>query len=205
MKKHRKLPIKVIDDFFEIPGLWRYYALKQEFTQDPQYTTWPGSRTKTLDQIDLKLFHSFASKLIKHIPGTTHFASLQVNFASVDSTYGQGWIHTDEPKWNVAGLIYLDPKPAPKSGTLFYDKIGDSDTNFNEAFFNELGADPKDRKKFNKVKEEQRKLFRKTMTVGNVYNRCIIFSPDVWHSADTYFGDTLDNSRLTLTFFGYAV
>jgi hypothetical protein len=43
-----------------------------------------------------------------------------------------------------------------------------------------------------------------TLTVENVYNRFIIFDPKVWHSPADLFGDNLENSRLTLTFFGIA-
>lgn len=205
MKKQPKLPIKVIDDFFEIPAVWRHFALKQEFTADPKYHTWPGIRTKPINELNEPTFHSFAEKLIAHLPGFYAFQTLQVNFASVDSSYGQGWVHNDEPKWNVAGVVYLTPNPAPNSGTLFYEKIGDTDVDYNEMFFDEINAAPQDRPPFQKYKEDQRKLFRKNMTVGNMYNRCVLFSPNVWHSADTYFGTTLEDSRLTLNFFGYAI
>jgi len=205
MRKTHKFPIKVIDDFFEIPAVWRHYALKQEFTHDTSYTTWPGTRTKTLDQINLPLFHKLAGKIISHMPGYNMFQSLQVNFASVDSTYGQGWLHVDEPRWNVAGIIYLNLEPEPDSGTLFFNRVRDTDVDYNKIFFEEINAAPEDRAPFQKYKMEQRSLFRKTMTVGNVYNRCVMFSPDEWHSADTYFGTTLENSRLTLNFFGTAI
>jgi hypothetical protein len=204
MRKVHLLPTKVVDDFFEIPSVWRHFALKQTFGRDPQYATWAGERTNTLDMLDIKVFHSFASKLITHIPGCNYFKSLQANFALVDETYGQGWIHNDEPKWNVAGVIYLTPNPAPNSGTLFFNKIADTDRDFNEVFFKEINAEPRDRKSLQKYKTEQRRLYRKTMTVGNVYNRMVMFHPSAWHCADTYFGNTLDTSRLTLNFFGYA-
>ena len=77
-----------------------------------------------------------------------------------------------------------------------------TDINFNDAFFEELKTDPAERNKFISSKTDQRSHFKKTMTVENNFNRCVMFAPDVWHAADGYFGDTLDNSRLTITFFG---
>lgn len=204
MNKKPIMPTKVIDDFFEIPSVWRHFALQQTYSADPAYATWAGVRTAPLDELDTKLFHSFASKLIVHLAGFSYFKSLKVNFASVDGSFGQGWVHDDEPIWNVAGIIYLNPEPPPNSGTLFFTKIQDSDQQFNNIFFEELKAAPDDRKAYQKYKDEQRALYRKNMTVGNVYNRCLLFNPALWHSADNYFGDTLENSRLTITFFGLA-
>jgi hypothetical protein len=198
-----KQPIKIIDDFFEAPSAWRHYGLKQEFTRD-ENSTWPGTRTETVDQLNEDLFHSLAKNIIKHIPGKQNFLSLQANFALVDKTYSLGWIHQDESKYNVAGIVYLNQEPADNSGTIFYRKIIDNDIDFNELFFKELEANPEDREGFLKYKQEQRTMFINTLTVHNVFNRCVLFSPDEWHSADSYFGETKDDSRLTINFFGYA-
>lgn len=204
MIRRETLPIKVIDDFFEIPSLWRHFALKQEYSRDSRYSTWPGVRTDTLDRLDVNLFHSLAGKIMYHLPQFKYFKNLQVNFSLVDETHGRGWIHDDEPKWNVAGIIYLSPNPPANSGTLFYRKIATSNQDFNKIFFEEVCSKPEDRPGYEKYKTEQRALYEKTMTVGNLYNRCLIFNPDMWHSADTYFGKTKDDSRLTINFFGYA-
>lgn len=204
MIRKEKLPTKIIDDFFEHPSLWRHFALKQTYSRDPKYSTWPGERTDTLDKLNADLFHSLAGKIIFHLPQYKVFRSLQINCSLVDKSYGTGWIHDDEPKWNVAGLIYLTPNPAPNSGTLFYKKIGNSNQDFNKIFLEELASEPHEREKYEKYKTAQRALYEKVMTVGNVYNRCIIFHPHMWHGADSYFGTTKEDSRLTINFFGYA-
>ncbi len=198
-----KQPIKVIDNFFESPDLWRFYALKQAYTRDDQ-STWPGLRTAPLNEISMPLFGSLASNLIKHIHGKTFFSHLKVNFASVDGSYNLGWLHQDEPHYNVAGIVYLNKDAPPDTGTSFYNRIAEQDNDYNKLFFDELAADPADREKFIPLKHEQRKIFKKNMTVENVFNRCIMFPPDHWHGADNYFGSTLDDSRLTITFFGIA-
>ena len=39
------------------------------------------------------------------------------------------------------------------------------------------------------------------MCIENIYNRLILYEGSEYHRADHFFGDTIDNSRLTLVFF----
>ena len=199
-------PIKVIDDFFEAPEVWQHYASKQEFSSN-ENSTWPGLRTNTLDQLNIDLFNSFASKLIKHIHDRKYFSFLKVNFALVDESFNIGWIHQDEPRYNVAGVLFLNKSSPPNSGISFYTKNMENNniSNYNESFFDEIKSHPNDRNQFIKIKEEQRSHFKKNMTVENIFNRCVIFPPDSFHAADSYFGTTKEDSRLSITFFGVAV
>jgi hypothetical protein len=194
-------PIKVIDNFFESGDLWRHYALKQEYNID-EYKTWPGTRTKPINELNENLFHSLATKLINHIHAKQNFLHLKTNFALVNNTYGKGWIHQDEPNYNVAGVIFLNPHPPKDSGISFFTKINDDDQNYAKLSFEENTT--QDLKKYLKFKEQQRELFKKNMYIENVYNRCVMFAPYQWHSAENYFGDTIETSRLTITFFGTA-
>lgn len=199
-----KQPIKVIDNFFESPELWRSYALKQEYARD-EYSTWPGVRSTPLNELNDNLFGSLASKLINHIHDKTGFIKLKVNFACVDESFGSGWLHQDEPEYNVAGIIYLNKDAELGTGTTFYNRIHHTDRNFNQMFIDELNADPISRIKYEKFKEDQRSLFKKNMTVENVFNRCVMFPSECWHSVDRFFGTTKEDSRLTINFFGIAV
>jgi hypothetical protein len=199
-----KQPIKVIDNFFESPDLWRIFALKQQYSRD-ETSTWPGVRSATLNELDMELFNSLASKLMLHIHDKNNFLHLKVNFTSVDGSFGSGWLHQDEPQYNVAGVIYLNPDPPEGTGTSFYNKISSSDTNFNQLFFDEISANLDERSNFEKFKLDQKKLFTRTMSVENIFNRCLMFHPEQWHGADKFFGNNLDDSRLTINFFGLAV
>lgn len=38
-------------------------------------------------------------------------------------------------------------------------------------------------------------------TIGNVYNRLIMYDANILHKSTQYFGDSIENSRLTLVFF----
>jgi len=205
MKRTLSQPTVIIDNFFEAPLLWRQFALKQEFKRD-DIDTYAGTRTDTLDKLNESYFHTVAGKLIKHIPDKHAFDQLQMSFTLTDESYGKGWIHEDESFYNVAGLIYLNPAPPKDSGTVFYRKTAhEALPHFNEQFFAELDAKPEDRHVFEKYKQEQRKIFKRSLTIENVYNRCILFPPNTWHSADQYFGTNKDDSRLVLTIFGTAV
>jgi len=205
IKRTLEQPTLIIDNFLEAPLLWRLFALRQEFKRD-DIDTYAGERTNTLDNLNETLFHSLAGKLIKHVPGKHAFTQLQTSFTLTDGSYGKGWIHEDEPFYNVAGIIYLNPEPPKDSGTVFYRKTAfEALPHFNEQFFAELDADPKDRMVFEKYKDEQRKVFKRALTVENVYNRCVLFPPNTWHSVDSYFGTTKEDSRLVITIFGTAV
>ena len=201
MRKEHSLPTKIIDDFFEIPSVWRHYGLKQEYFSDARQ---PGSQSHTLDILNINLFHKLASKIMTHLTGYTYFQSLQVGFGSVDSTYGQGWIRKADAKWNVAGQIFLTPNPPEHTGIQLYNKLRDFDHDYDQIFAEEMAASPDNRAPFQKYKFEQQSSFRKVLTVGNLYNRCVIFNAESWYADSSFFGDTLDTSRLTINFFGHA-
>lgn len=198
------IPTKIVDNFLEAPELWRHFALKQEFLID-EVSNFPGKYTKPLQDINVNLFHSLASKLIQHLQGYTYFEELQVAFRLADETFGSGWIHYDDPKFNVAGLIYLNVNPPENSGTIFYTQQKEVLKNYEEYKFAEFSSAADQRHLYEEYKSDQKSHFKKNMTIQNVFNRCAIYSPLAWHSADKFFGNTDQNSRLTLNFFGRAV
>jgi hypothetical protein len=194
-------PIKVIDTFFETPDLWRHFALKQEFTRDTE-SPWPGVQTKMLNLLNEDLFADFAQKIVKHVHGAKGFSHLRVNFALTDETYGRGWVHQDEPHYNIAGLVYLNPTPSKNSGTTIYSQAKPFTEDYKKYFHEELAASPEDRINYAGYKEQQRSFFKPTMTIENEFNRCIMFHPSEWHSAEQFFGTTKEDSRLCMLFFG---
>jgi hypothetical protein len=197
------IPIKIIDNFLEAPQIWRTFALKQEYFVD-EISNFPGEYSKTLNEINSELFHSIAKKLIQNLQGYSHFKELLINFRIADGSYGTGWIHSDDPRYNVAGLIYLNDIPQQNSGTILYNKILDTNESFEHFKDQEFASNPKDRSNFERYKQKQRLFFQKNTTIHNVFNRCVMYSPLLWHSADTFFGTTRQDSRLTLNFFGIA-
>lgn len=172
MKRTIIQPLKIVDDFLEAPFIWREFALKQTFTKDE--SGHPGVKSQTLDDIDISIFHGFASKVISHTCGKYIFERLKVNFASSldHDNITEIVPHQDEPFYNIAGVVYLNENSPPNSGTSFYQKTPDG--------------------------------FLKTITVENKFNRMIIFHPSMWHAPERHFGNDLETSRLTITFFGIA-
>jgi hypothetical protein len=111
---------KIVDQFLELPGLWRSFALQQEYTKDQ--SGYPGKKSIPLDELNLHIFHSLAAKIIKHVNGKNNFQRLKVQFACTTEEEFSKNIHQDEPFYNVAGVIYLSENPPQNTGTLFYNK-----------------------------------------------------------------------------------
>ena len=111
---------KIVDSFLELPGLWRSFALQQDYLKDQ--SGYPGKKSKTLDEFNDNIFHSLAEKIVKHVNGKNNFQRLKIQFAyTTESEFSQN-IHQDEPFYNVAGIIYLNENPPLNTGTLFYNK-----------------------------------------------------------------------------------
>jgi hypothetical protein len=158
----------------------------------------------SLDELNLQLFHSLASKLIVHTHGKKYFQHLKVNYARVDGSFNTGWILSAEPFHNVTGLIFLNPQPVPLSGISMYQKLGENDVNYAEILSTEIAMPSEERSKLIKYKQDQEKLFKKTMTIENVFNRCVLFASDEYYRDDLYFGKDKDTARLVIKFSGLA-
>jgi hypothetical protein len=200
MRRTLQQPIKVIDDFFEAPSLWRHFGLQQQL----QPGNYPGLESSHIDSIKPALFHSIAAKLIKHIPTATTFSYLKITYSSVDKSYNTGWIKQSDPACNISGTIFLEPNPVLNTGLQFFNKVKDSDQNYYKMFDDEV-ATVGDRSGFIKYKEEQLSLFKRTMSVENIFNRCVMFHPDEWHRVTSYYGNSLDTNRLVINFVGIAI
>jgi hypothetical protein len=202
---HPYIPTIVIDNFYEEPDLWREYALSQEFYKGDR-GSWPGLRTKLLHELDQDIFRVTLRKLLMVMAqyGYSEFLELQTGFQMIDGTYGRGWVHDDDPKLNIAGVIYLNKEAPLGSGTTIYKDQNDfNGDKYTEMFMDDvLIASPEDRAKYEKYREEQVAHFQKTVTVESVYNRLIIFDTRNWHSAEKFFGDSVDSARLTQVIFG---
>lgn len=196
-----RVPLTVVDNFFDTPSLVRDYALKQEFFKGDR-GNWPGIRTKFIQELDPSFMQSIGDKLTMHLPRCyTGFQYLEASFQLIDESYGEGWVHNDDPKYNVAGIIYLNSgKPKQGCGTTFYDDRDTSEdydysSEFHSDVHEEIGQHAETRDKINgqwvpNVKVEGR------------WNRCVISDSTRWHCAGKFFGTTKETSRLTIVFFG---
>ena len=199
-----RLPLTVVDNFFETPTLVRNFALQQEFFKGDR-GNWPGIRTKFLDEIDINFFNTFHDKLLNYIPRNYKgFQHLEATFQLIDETYKRGWVHNDDPKWNVAGIVYLNnDKPKQDCGTTFYD---DRDTSNDDDHSKEYSDDVNDNIGQNEdVRNKVNSRWVPSMLAENRWNRCVISDSTRWHSAGRFFGHSKDTSRLTLVFFGRVI
>lgn len=164
MIKHITQPMKVIDNFFEQPQLVVKHAIKQEYF-DQDNSLFLGTRSTTLDMIDIDMFEGLLGKLINHVVGKDLFTFLhceyqKINKESVDQ------IKVIGPSFNIAGTIFLTTDHIPYSGIKFYDSV----------------------------------MHNETMSVENVFNRCVLWDPRVPYKISNFTDNTL-----MLTFYGTAV
>jgi hypothetical protein len=202
------LPTMVIDGFYEDPTLVRDYALDLEYYKGNR-GSWPGLRSNYIQNLDAGLYELLYKKLMKELTpyGFTKFDELQSSFQLIDKTYGEGWVHDDDPHFTIAGLIYLNPDAPVGAGTTLYCNQTDFNGEvYGEIFMNDvLVANDQEREQYTKYRKEQRMHFSPTTTIESVFNRCIIFDPRTWHSANTFFGNEKDDTRLTQVFFARAI
>jgi hypothetical protein len=174
----------VVDNFYSNPDSVRNFALKCQFNAHPN--AHKGKRTD-ITYLFPSLKESFENILGKRIKNWHHYGTngcFQYCIGGDQLVY-----HYDGQTY--AGLIYLTPDAPPEAGTSFYrSKItkkmkvnnGEHDIVFKNGFLDPSQFDLVD-------------------TVGNIYNRLILFDAKYIHAATSYFGNNEHNSRLFQLFF----
>jgi len=119
------------------------------------------------------------------------------SFQIVEEKYDCGLIHQDG---NVvfAGIIYLSPDAPLNSGTSIFRK----NNQFNQKDYDEaMLLNDKKLKSNNQSDYDYHKMFDEVVTVNNVYNSLVLFEGDTYHAANKFFGSSINDARLTQTFF----
>jgi glycosyltransferase involved in cell wall biosynthesis len=174
----------IVDNFYSNPDEVRNFALTQvEYHSDLRWFKGQRSTTTYVAPGTKEAFERIMGKRItKFDYGWT--GCFQLCVASDPQVY-----HYDQQKW--AAMIYLTPDAPYESGTRLHgSKINKArhitdpevDAAFNGNFYDSTKFDIVD-------------------NAGNVYNRLVIMDAGCIHSAGPYFGDTLQNGRLTHLFF----
>ena len=179
--------IFVVDNFYEDPYAVREFALQQEFIEDLRY--YKGKRTA------IQCYAPGTKRIFEEIIGEKITIWDQYAMNGVFQTCNPQdplVYHVDLQKW--AGMVYLTPDAPFECGTSLYAHkeskirhLEDSDSDeakyvFKGGFY--------DKSKFELVD-----------TVGNVFNRLVIFNGKCIHAASQYFGQTVEDSRLFHMFF----
>lgn len=174
------LQLMIIDNFYTNPDSVREYALAQEFNVRGNY---PGLRTKPYLPQDVKdcisYWMQFAGNVTSWFEESEYTGAFQIATAQ-DRT----WIHADH--YNMwAGVCYLTPDAPYTAGTALYRHRQSG----------EFYRSNKEYEGYDYTKWDQ------FDTIGNKYNRLIIYRGDLFHASLDYFGDNLHNGRLFQTFF----
>ena len=177
----------VIDNFYKNPLQVREFALNEEFTVNGNY---PGTRTKSyateqLKEILQKYIEPFSGKITDFpLEESSYNGAFQYT-----TSRARSWIHTD-PYNNWGGVLYLTPDAPVTSGTAFY-KIKNSN-----CFYEDLLK----REYTDSISQDLTK-WELVDTVGNVFNRLVLFNSKRYHMSMDYFGTDKTNSRLFQVFF----
>lgn len=213
------MPRKTLLDY-ETPVQGKHYWVKDGALKDPNAATtrclkkeawilgaphrqesWPGMRSPdALTPAELAGVESWivAALGIRSLapgdPRTSHnFAQLVGGGDSVARP------HVDHREYcDLAGVLYLHPYPATKhGGTSFYRlraPDGTLDGNLCPPAHSSLATVFGNQKVPLHAWEEE-------VEVTNVYNRLLVYRPDLVHSATSYFGTEFNFKRLTAVFF----
>jgi hypothetical protein len=185
------IPTVVLDNFFDDPLWVRDFALKQEYTKDPD-GLYPGKRTQPLHELNEKLFKHVINRFnsiffyLEHIEGW----QARAFFQQIDSSYNEGWVHRDVDL--ISGLIYLNPNPSLDTGTTIYKPKATG----------LFGVNPMNKQSLpGSVREENNGEFDESIIVKNRFNRLIAFDSTEFHCANKFTGNSPETNRLTLVFF----
>jgi len=204
-------PITVIDNFYKDPYLIREFALSQHFYQKGP---WPGVRTDQFVKLEPDLFLEFVKKTLSVFFNLTHeqlFWNFNSTFQLCNKEFEEGWVHTDwdgkEPHGSrFAGVIYLTPD-APVSGGTSVFKLKETETfdyhSMDWTAKNQFYAGNIDRslEDYRLQRDAHNNKFIKTVDIGNVFNRLVLYNTTDFHKENLLFGETVNDSRLTQVFF----
>lgn len=198
----KKFPITVVDNFYNNPDDIVQFALSQKF-EKTQKGGFQGKRTQALHKLNRSMFDYFCSKLFSvfYDKQTNMSWKVVTNFDLIEQQtngVGTGWIHQDNNKHLLAGLIYLNKNWQESVGTNLYEKVKDVDEHLSQTK-TDYFLDNTDLDKYLKDKQINNSSFNKTGSIEPVYNRMVCYDASYFHAI----GDisNLKTDRLVQVFF----
>lgn len=170
--------IHIIDNVYTDPDSIRQRFLEQEFVAD-QYNYYTARSTAS---VDVNIINSVQEIFQRRI--IDYYSHVRYSTYDVDPA----WIHTDV-QCDITAIIYLSPSPPQDTGTTFYrhkyrNLTGDHNTDWHDD--NDFDTHSRDITMWNV-----------DITVGNVYNRGVLFDNSHYHnSTKAGYGTDKFNSRL---------
>lgn len=182
-KSAQRKRIFVVDNFYADPYAVRNFALQQNFEGDIDW--YKGKRTKT-KFLTSEIKKSFEELMGIKIQKWDHGMNGSLQYCTPEDLLVY---HYDSQTW--AGAIYLTPDAPFDTGTsLFAHK------KTRIRHMDEPGADQCFAGGFYDSTQ-----FELVDTIGNVFNRLVIWDARSFHAANKYFGTNLHDSRLFHLFF----
>lgn len=186
----------VIDNFYEDPHAIREFALQQTYYPGEGAV---GHRTRKqylFDGLKERFELIMGEKIKDSTEGGFGWSDVGINGRFQYCPAGTPSVfHCDSQKW--AAVIYLTPDAPPQGGTSFFrHKETKIHHNSQIDWSTEMGN-----KVFNQKTFLDSTPYEKVDTVGNVFNRLVIFDGGLIHSGENYFGWDLESSRLFHIFF----
>ncbi len=186
----------VVENFYSDPDKVREYAMSLEFNPHSQYHKGCRTEVKTIFDGTREFFESILKKKITHWEGHVYNGVFQYCIAEDPLVY-----HTDNQAY--AAVVFLTPDAPVECGTSFF-----------KSKHNGLMRYPTEQD-CERLNQSEKELFKEMFggnfydktrweladTIGNVYNRMVIWDAKKVHAASAYFGNTLENSRLFHMFF----
>ena len=185
----------VIDNFYENPIEVRKFAIEQ--IQDYECHSYhPGKRSSSFarekhKEIFNKIVEPFFGKIT--IFNTSKNNNDNGAFQFNTSLDIKTWIHCDNYETNWAAIIYLTPDAPLTGGTGFFRHKQGNFIESDEEILNNSDNIHNDSQDYTK--------WELVSSVGNVFNRLVLFRANQYHCALDYFGTDINNGRLIQVFF----
>lgn len=186
--KNRLRPdLIVVDNFYENPDDVRALALEQSYSPDLRYHKGQRTSKKFIAEGTKQIFESLIGRRITNWVDYEYNGIFQFCTAEDPIVY-----HSDVQ--NYAAAVYLTPNAPVPTGTSFYRskshkniyKIDVNDKEYPDVFAGGF---------------YDQHNFELVDTVGNVYNRLVLWDAKLIHSATSYFGTKKEDARLFHLFF----
>lgn len=193
-------PTTIIDNFFDDPYAVRKLALSTKFYPNND-GRWPGARSDMISNIDYELFEHIASKILSTFYDLNQIKSydLYSSFQHIVPRYertnprSRGFIHRDQ--FLMGGIVYLNEEYEDGIGTSIYTPkkswycttshkmLSDSVNNLKiNCYTNKSEIADNEVKMWNKHRDR----FNETITVQNVFNRCLLFDGSTFHGVPNF-------------------
>jgi hypothetical protein len=191
--------IHIEDNFFKDPFSVRNSALKSTYKPKVDFN-YPGHRSDVPDHLSEYVL-SNVRKICRD--PSLKILNGDISFQYIPKVFGSGSFHTDSSQYTC--VVYLYPEAPNNSGTEICDnnQKGISPkllSRMKESSF----KDPNDlikRYGYGIIRKYCNSFYKPIVQVPNKFNRLVIFPGRHFHREQSFFGNSLVDSRLTLISF----